>query len=201
MSASLDWLLASVAGICACLNSKAIRPGPSYPRRPEQARNSSRVDRPQAVGANAGVLIGNRTPDVRNKSVSTRFLFFTTTTMLSRVARSRTAAIRFASTQRRLASTKVCSTLVIATGPLFIWFLQSLRETLKEVIPAKQEQLKKLVRRLYYSSNFLPDDLPSQKADHSQTVVGDVKVRRWPHPYVSTFAHRILLLESARLRT
>ncbi|KAJ7172555.1 citrate synthase [Mycena filopes] len=35
---------------------------------------------------------------------------------------------------------------------------QSLRETLREVIPAKQEQLKKL------------------KAEHSQTVVGDVKV-------------------------
>lgn len=35
---------------------------------------------------------------------------------------------------------------------------KSLRETLKEVIPAKQEQLKKL------------------KAEHSQTVVGDVKV-------------------------
>ncbi|KAF5315976.1 hypothetical protein D9611_004631 [Ephemerocybe angulata] len=60
--------------------------------------------------------------------------------MLSRISSSRTAAFRIAGAQRRLASTK------------------SLRETLQEVIPAKQEQLKKL------------------KSEHSQTVVGDVKV-------------------------
>ncbi|RXW23401.1 hypothetical protein EST38_g2473 [Candolleomyces aberdarensis] len=56
-----------------------------------------------------------------------------------RLSSTRSAALRVAA-QRRFASTK------------------SLRETLQEVIPAKQEQLKKL------------------KADHSQAVVGDVKV-------------------------
>ncbi|KAJ2930821.1 hypothetical protein H1R20_g6297, partial [Candolleomyces eurysporus] len=56
-----------------------------------------------------------------------------------RLSSTRSAALRVAA-QRRFASTK------------------SLRETLQEVIPAKQEQLKKL------------------KAEHSQAVVGDVKV-------------------------
>ncbi|EAU88446.1 citrate synthase [Coprinopsis cinerea okayama7 len=56
------------------------------------------------------------------------------------VVPTRASAARFAATQYRFASTK------------------SLRDTLKDIIPAKQEQLKKL------------------KTEHGQTVVGDVKV-------------------------
>ncbi|KAH6918655.1 citrate synthase [Coprinopsis sp. MPI-PUGE-AT-0042] len=61
--------------------------------------------------------------------------------MLSRfVLPARASAVRYAATQRRFASTK------------------SLKDTLKEIIPAKQEQLKKL------------------KTEHGSTVIGDVKV-------------------------
>lgn len=66
--------------------------------------------------------------------------------------------------------------------------IQSLRETLKEVIPAKQEQLKKLVsplRLLTVSPNV---DSIVQKAEHSQTIVGDVKVRYTKRTCVAAFS-------------
>jgi hypothetical protein len=55
--------------------------------------------------------------------------------------------------------------------------LQSLRDTLQEVIPVKQEQLKKLVCAFFarIQARVRPNsDL--QKAEHGQTVVSDVKV-------------------------
>ena len=52
---------------------------------------------------------------------------------------------------------------------------KTLRETLQEVIPAKQEQLRKLVRILLCLYCLLSH--PSiQKLEHGQSVVGDVKV-------------------------
>lgn len=80
---------------------------------------------------------------------------------------------------RRWASTKVHSDIV--SCPSHASNLdQTLRETFQEVIPAKQEQLKKLVSPLSYIYDTPVCLPPFQKAEHSQAVVGEVKVVSHP---------------------
>ena len=55
---------------------------------------------------------------------------------------------------------------------------QTLRETLAEVVPQKQAQLKELVR--FYYSIYCSADLSTsatQKAKHGEASLGEVKVR------------------------
>ena len=64
--------------------------------------------------------------------------------------------------------------------------MQSLTDALRRVIPAKQDQLKRLVSFPYtrVSKNFM--DEHSQKSEYGSRVIGDVKVRSAGYSIIDT---------------
>jgi citrate synthase len=92
--------------------------------------------------------------------------------MFKRAAR---LAVPRTTLQTRAASTKVRLLAARAMG-CALTAAQSLKDTLKEVIPAKQEQLKRLVRLAPSAVARCSCARSPQKSEHGQAVLGETKV-------------------------